>query len=161
MYKGDYQILLSEVIELAADSTKIVEITCFLTHGTSCPSPDFIFMSHSDSECKVKIPIIFQWSNNRIMQRSYQYWVFYCTNTTCLCDYPPAQIVLTKVSGDLISIMSETGATSSLPATLGIRFQKLKMKSQQSETYVVCKRILAVPILTSHNAVCKYKGTNN
>lgn len=31
-------------------------------------------------------------------------------------------MVLTKVSGDLISIISETGATSNLAATLGSRF---------------------------------------
>lgn len=39
-------------------------------------------------------------------------------------------MVLTKVSGDLISIISETGATSSFAATLGRRFY-----SKQAEKY--------------------------
>jgi len=39
------------------------------------------------------------------------------------------------VFGDLISMMSETGATSSLAATLGIRFYKPKIKRQQSKCW--------------------------
>lgn len=38
-------------------------------------------------------------------------------------------MVLTKVSGDLISIISETGETSSFAATLGRRFYSNKQKS--------------------------------
>lgn len=37
-------------------------------------------------------------------------------------------MVLTKVSGDLISIISEIGATSNFAATLGSRFYRKKNK---------------------------------
>lgn len=37
-------------------------------------------------------------------------------------------MVLTKVSGDLISIISETGATSNFAATLGSKFYRRKKR---------------------------------
>lgn len=47
-------------------------------------------------------------------------------------------MVLTNVSGDLISIISETGATSSFAATLGRRFYSKQAQKYASD--LLCGR---------------------
>lgn len=46
-------------------------------------------------------------------------------------------MVLTKVSGDLISIISETGATSNLAATLGSKFCRQNGELVEKYGYII------------------------